>query len=139
MVAALIIVSIVLMISLAINFLLFKVLKNTFEIVDEMSDLMLGKTPRKFQEAYDGKYYPANVIATVKFSQPQEMIITDFSRYESHKLVGFTVYTKETMEEYYGKEMLEGLEEAELELIKRPSFFKDVTVYSPQEGMWTWK
>jgi hypothetical protein len=37
------------------------------------------------QTAYDGKYYPANLIFIARFEQDNQEIITDFSQYENKK------------------------------------------------------
>ena len=99
--------------------------------------MALGQIPEQFLEAYDGKYYPATVISHIEFGCDSEMIITDFSMYKDKQIVGFTVCTTETMQEYAGEEdipddMLE-------EIFSKPTIFKDVIVYSPWEGMWKWK
>jgi hypothetical protein len=102
-------------------------------------DMAQGKTPTKFQTAYDGKYYPATVITLVKFNCDEESIITDFSMYEDKKIVGFTVCTKETIQEYIGAAADDVDEETLEEVFCTPTIFKNVVVYSPVEGMWTWK
>ena len=79
MIVAIVILSILLIGAIAFIFWLLGVLKNTFSIVEDMSDFAQGRTPRSFKEAYDGKYYPATVIAQLKFNSPEEMSITDFS------------------------------------------------------------
>ena len=136
MVIAIIILSILLVGALAFIFWLLQVLKNTYEIVENAMDMALGKTPRNYKKAYDGKYYPATVILQIKFNCDSEMVITDFSMYEDKKIVGFTIYTKESMQEYIDAaaddEVLE-------EVIGTPVILKNVIVYAPMEGMWTWK
>lgn len=138
MVIAIIVLSILLLAALALIFCLSQVLKNTFSITDNMLKIIEGKISNKHLTAYDGKYYPGTVIAQMKFNADSEMLLTDFSMYESHKLVGFTIYTKDSMEKYYGMNFDE-LEEEDLELLERPVVFKNVVVYAPQEGIWTWK
>lgn len=126
----------------ALIFLLWQVLKNTLSALESIADIKSGKTPAKLKEAYDGQYYPATVIAQIQFDAPQQMTVADFSRYdmESRKgLVGFFICTQQSAADYYGDE-IEMLEEDEAnELFGRPAIFKDVLVYAPMEGMWTWK
>lgn len=138
MVVAIIILSSLLVAATAFIFWLLKVLKNTLEIAENMMDLIENKRPRSFRTAYDGKYYPATAIVKMEFDAPHTMTITDFSMYESKKIVGFTIYTTESMEKYYGS-IMEELDEDELELLAKPVLFENVLVYAPKEGMWSWK
>lgn len=143
MIVAIVILSILLVGATAFIFWLLGVLKNTFEIVESTLDMAAGKTPRRMKEAYDGKYYPATVISQIQFGCDSETVITDFSMYEDKKIVGFILQTKETALEYIGANM-EAIEEeevlAELEkTLGEPTVFKNVLVYAPVEGMWTWK
>ena len=143
MIVAIVILSILLVGATAFIFWLLGVLKNTFEIVESTLDMAAGKTPRRMKEAYDGKYYPATVISQIRFGCDSEAVITDFSMYEDKKIVGFILQTKETALEYIGAN-LEAIEEEEVlsELEKtlgEPTIFKNVLVYAPVEGMWTWK
>ena len=119
----------------------FKVLKNTFDSI----------IPKGFHEAYDGKYYPGTVISRLEFGAAEECIITDFSAYDTHKVVCFTLRLKESIRDYAATildlnkddEMFEedlGMTDEELiKIVGRPSIFKDVVVYAPLEGVWTWK
>ena len=120
-------------------FWLLQVLKNTFEVVEQAMDMAQGKTPKQFKTAYDGKYYPATVISQVKFNCDKEMIITDFSMYEDKKIVGFTVCTTETIQEYIGAAADDIPDDLLEETFATPTVFKNVIVYAPMEGMWTWK
>ena len=143
MIVAIVILSILLVGATAFIFWLLGVLKNTFEIVESTLDMAAGKTPRRMKEAYDGKYYPATVISQIQFGCDSETVITDFSMYEDKKIVGFILQTKETALEYIGAN-IEAIEEeevlAELEkTLGEPTVFKNVLVYAPVEGMWTWK
>lgn len=133
------ILSVLLVGAVAFIFLLLRMLKNTFEVVEQAMDMTQGKIPAKFQTAYDEKYYPATVISLVKFNCDKESIITDFSMYEDKKIVGFTVCTKETIQEYIGDAANSIDEETLEEAFCTPTIFKNVVVYSPMEGMWTWK
>ncbi len=143
MVVAIITLSVLLTSALVFIFWLLGVLKNTFDIVESTLDMAAGKTPRRMKEAYDGKYYPATVISQIQFGCDSETIITDFSMYEDKKIVGFILQTKETALEYIGG-TIASIEEEEVieELTKtlgEPTVFKNVLVYAPVEGMWTWK
>lgn len=143
MIIAIVILSTLLVGATAFIFWLLGVLKNTFEIVESTLDMAAGKTPRRMKEAYDGKYYPATVISQIQFGCDSETVITDFSMYEDKKIVGFILQTKETALEYIGanlkvaedKEVLSELEKT----LGEPTVFKNVLVYAPMEGMWTWK
>lgn len=143
MIIAIIILSILLVGATAFIFWLLGVLKNTFEIVESTLDMAAGKAPRKMKEAYDGKYFPATVISQIQFGCDSETVITDFSMYEDKKIVGFILQTKETALEYIGANLEVTEEEevlAELEkTLGEPTVFKNVLVYAPVEGMWTWK
>lgn len=143
MIVAIVILSILLVGATAFIFWLLGVLKNTFEIVESTLDMAAGKTPRRMKEAYDGKYYPATVISQIQFGCDSEAVITDFSMYEDKKIVGFILQTKETALEYIGAN-LEAIEEEEVlvgleKTLGEPTVFKNVLVYAPVEGMWTWK
>ena len=138
MIVAIIILSLLLIGAFAFIFWLLQVLKNTYEIVEQAMDMAQGKTPKQYKTAYDGKYYPATVISQVKFNCDNEAVITDFSMYEDKKIVGFTICTKETIHEYFG--ISDNISEEVLEEnLATPTIFKNVIVYSPMEGMWTWK
>ena len=139
MIIAIVILSVLLTGSIAFIFWLLGVLKNTFEIIDSSLDMAAGKTPKKFRTAHDGKYYPATVISQVKFGCDSEMMVTDFSMYEDKKIVGFTICTKETMREYIGAQGEDIPDEILEETLGKPTIFKNVIVYAPWEGMWTWK
>ena len=139
MIVAIVILSILLAGAVAFIFWLLQVLKNTFEIIEQAMDMAQGKTPTKFKTAYDGKYYPATVISQVKFNCDKEMVVTDFSMYEDKKIVGFTVCTKETIQEYVGAAADDLDDEILEDTFGSPTIFKNVVVYSPVEGMWTWK
>ena len=135
MIVAIIILSILLIGSIAFIFWLFKVLKNTCEIINFSLNTAVGKIP----EAYDGKYYLATVISQIKFGCDSEMVITDFSMYEDKKIVGFILYTKESMRDYAGVEGADISEEILEQIFGKPNIFKNAIVYAPVEGMWVWK
>ena len=109
MAVVIVILAVLLLGAAAFIFWLLKVLKNTFSITENLIDMAQGKSPRAMKEAYDGKYYPATVIAQVKFDQPHEGKVVDWSLYEEKKIVGFIMMTTDKVEDYYGKEFIEML------------------------------
>ena len=139
MAVVIVILAVLLLGAAAFIFWLLKVLKNTFSITENLIDMAQGKSPRAMKEAYDGKYYPATVISQVKFGCDSEMMVTDFSMYEEKKIVGFTICTKETMREYIGVQGNDIPDEILEETLGKPTILKNVIVYAPWEGMWTWK
>jgi hypothetical protein len=142
MIIAIIILGVLLAAATAIIFWLWKVLKNTCDITFSLIDTIENKQPRSLRKAYNDKYYPATLIAQVKFDADWEGTITDFSMYETQKIVGFTVMTKESAQEYYGAdlydEMAEIGEEA-LAQLTEPIIMKNKLVYEVSEGVWAWK
>ena len=139
MVGIIIALIMLLVVAAAIIFCLLKVLKNTFGMVEGLSDLVNGKMPRSIRKAYNDKYYPATVIAKVLFDCAQEGKIADFSLYEKYKIVGITIMTKNSMSDYYGVEFLEELDEETLEDLTKPVIIKNTLVYEVTEGDWLWK
>lgn len=123
----------------AFIFWLLGVLKNTFSITENLIDMAQGKAPRAMREAYDGKYYPATVIAQVKFDQPHEGKVVDWSLYEDKKIVGFIMLTTDKIEDYYGKEFIEMLDEEDLEELLKPVIIRNAQVYAVREDDWLWK
>jgi hypothetical protein len=103
MIIAIIILSILLAAAIGIIFWHYRVSKNTSKVLDFAPlDISFSSVPMNKlspQTAYDGKYYPATVILTAKYDQPQEGIITDFSMYEEKNIVGFTALIKDTFED----------------------------------------
>ena len=138
MVTIIIILSICVAAALAFIFWLLWVLKNTFDITENVLDLVVEKIPRNLNTAYDGKYYPATVIALVKYDCEEESVITDFSLYESKQIVGFTICTPQSISDYYGPLAFD-LDDEELQFLEEPTIFTNVVVYAPREGIWTWK
>ena len=139
MIAAIIVLGFLLVGAIAYIFWLLQVLKNTFKIIEMSQDLAAGKVPEEFRKAYDGKYYSASVILQMRFEEDPEILITDFSMYEDKKIIGFTICTKETVREFVGIES-DGIPDDILkQILERPTMIKDVIVYAPWEGMWTWK
>ena len=139
MVAAIIVLGFLLIGAVAYIFWLLQVLKNTFKIIETSQDLAAGKVPEEFRKAHDGKYYSASVILQMRFEEDSEMVVTDFSMYEDKKIIGFTICTKETMREFIGVEN-DGIPDDILrQILEKPTMVKDVIVYAPWEGVWTWK
>ena len=139
MAVVIVILAVLLLGAAAFIFWLLKVLKNTFSITENLIDMAQGKSPRAMKEAYDGKYYPATVIAQVKFDQPHEGKIVDWSLYEEKKIVGFIMMTTDKIEDYYGKEFIEMLDEEDLEELTSPVIIKNALVYAVREDDWFWK
>jgi hypothetical protein len=139
MAVVIIILAVLLLGAAAFIFWLLKVLKNTFSITENLIDMAQGKSPRAMKEAYDGKYYPATVIAQVKFDQPHEGKVVDWSLYEEKKIVGFIMMTTDKVEDYYGKEFIEMLDEEDLEELTSPVIIKNALVYAVREDDWFWK
>ena len=129
--------------TMAFIFYQSKVLKNIqniiYEIVDKTEKLVAIRSVNS-EVAYDGKYYPAVVISKVIFGAPADMAITDFSMYDKHKVVGFTIYTTDKLEECYMPEDWDEETKEELrQSLLAPALHKDCIVYSPREGYWRWK
>lgn len=139
MTVVIIILAVLLLGATAFIFWLLKVLKNTFSITENLIDMAQGKSPRAMKEAYDEKYYPATVIAQVKFDQPHEGKVVDWSLYEEKKIVGFIMMTTDKVEDYYGKEFIEMLDEEDLEELTSPVIIKNALVYAVREDDWFWK
>ena len=139
MAVVIIILAVLLLGAAAFIFWLLKVLKNTFSITENLIDMAQGKSPRAMKEAYDGKYYPATVIAQVKFDQSYEGKVVDWSLYEEKKIVGFIMMTTDKVEDYYGKEFIEMLDEEDLKELTSPVIIKNALVYAVREDDWFWK
>ena len=141
-----------LVIAAAIIFLLMMVFFSTLEKLEEVLDFndtllsekdLEGILNYEKGKAYDDKYYPCKMLLlNIKFEQKHPAIIADFSMYDSHQIAGLTIHTSESLENYaknskdweeYRKEH-EGQGEDEANLI-----LPQVTMYSPMEGVWTWK
>lgn len=131
MIIAIIVLSILFIGSIALNFLLLKVLKNTFDNIDSMMQI----DNIKKEVAYDDKYYKGDLILTTQFNQKQDSMITDFSLYDEKKIIGITVNTKEDIP--YRKMWEEaGMSAEDLE---KPVLLKNCIVYQPIKGLWKWK
>lgn len=151
MIGIIIFLSIVAVAAIGFIFWLLKVLKNTLNITENVINMAQGTSTRNKEKAYDGKYYPGTVISRLEFGAAEECIITDFSAYDTHKVVCFTLRLKESIRDYAATildlnkddDMFEedlGMTDEELiKIVGQPSIFKNVVVYAPLEGVWTWK
>lgn len=148
MIGIIIFLSVVAVAAIGFIFWLLKVLKNTLNITENVINMAQGTSTRNKEKAYDGKYYPGTVISRLEFGAAEECIITDFSAYDTHKVVCFTLRLKESIRDYAATildkvdDMFEDMNMTDEELMKivgQPSIFKDVVVYAPLEGVWTWK
>ena len=140
--------SVVAVAAIGFIFWLLKVLKNTLNITENVINMAQGTSTRNKEKAYDGKYYPGTVISRLEFGAAEDCIITDFSAYDTHKVVCFTLRLKESIRDYAATildkvdDMFEDMNMTDEEIMKivgQPSIFKDVVVYAPLEGVWTWK
>ena len=134
-----IILGVVVVLETAYIFLMKKVLKNTFKSL--MEDMTIEIKKCNPEVAYNGKYYPANVLAQTVFGADCEMVVADFSMYDSNGIVGFSLYVPETKEEYY-RDYKGVLSEEEFLFVTSkniPAIFPNVQVYEIEEGTWTWK
>ena len=141
MIIGIIILAILLAAATAFIFWLLKVLKNTLNITETYS----------LTTAYDGKYYPAHVILQAQYGSPYNGRIVDWSMYDSHKIVGFTILMTEKFEEFYSEKEIakmlnipvEEISEEILEIVKneilKPKMIKNVLVYAVEEDEWIWK
>lgn len=131
-------------------FLLLKMLKNTLNIIEFAMDMPQEKDIQNINVAYDGKYYPGTVILKLIYDAPQKMIVTDFSAYEENKIIMFTFYNQESFfnrMKKVNKSLLdslnifneEDLSDEIIQHINKPAILKNMVVYSPIEGLWTWK
>ena len=142
MIIAIIILGVLLAAATAIIFCLSKVLKNTFLMTEGLFDIIEGKQPTQLKKAYNGVYYPATIIAKINFNSEWEGQVTDFSLYDKYKIVGLTIMTKESVEEYYGAELVKELGEIgdeALAALTDPVVLKNKVVYEASEGIWSWK
>lgn len=148
MIIALIIVSVLFLSSLGIIFLLWKVLKNTFNNLEKLNDIvkdMLNIQAEEYEieTAYNDKYYFCDLLLlSVEFEAPHTEISADFSLYDSKKIGGLRIKTKESFEDYFGEDRYEEMQ----------SHFNDIknnnecniivpkaVLYEPIEGVWSWK
>lgn len=151
MIYAIIILSIILAAAGAFIFWLIKVLKNTVNIIGKIAEIISGKMPKSLATAYDDKYYQAHALIQIKYNAPYNGRIVDWSMYDNNKIVGFTMLTTESFEEFYTKEEIakilripaDEISEETMELIKdetlKPKLIKNVLIYAIGKDEWTWK
>jgi hypothetical protein len=117
MIIAICVLAVLLCLSVAFNFLLWWVLKNTykhfFTTVENLQDGI----------AYDGEYYPCTLLLSVSRSNSTEITeVYDFSMYDSKNIIGYYVSSDDFEEMECGQ-----------------YWIPDATVYQPREGIWAWK
>ena len=132
MVLAIVLLSIVLIISIIINAIFWQVIKNMLTIIKNSAKNCAGGL------AYDNQYYPATVISQIKFNSDSEAVITDFSLYENKGIVGFTIYTTSNIKDYFQLQEDEN-EILYEELFSKPAIFKNAVVFALDKNLWTWK
>ena len=133
------IVSVILLLSLTFNLILWKVLKNTFRTLIETEAAL----DSNFCEgiAYDDNYYYCKLLMmTIEFEQPHTQMIADFSLYEDKQIIGLSIKTKHTMKHYFSK-MPEAYDMQKEAFGNREAhvMIPCAVVYAPAEGVWTWK
>ena len=108
--------------ALAIIFFKLRVLKNTFYTI---CSTIQGVENVKIGKAYNDIYYPCTLwlnVLPVPEDRPDGLAQTyDFSFYESHKIIGCEMYSKE-LEDLVGMQII-----------------PDVVVYQPMMDTWAWK
>ena len=128
----------------AIIFYKSQVSKNT------CSNTKTGSPQFKRYHAYDGKYYPATVIANIITDAPYEARISNWSKYESHNIVFFTLYTKEHAADYFDVDYIlkeagitdpsaedrQLAAEAIAKTCRKYKIYKDAIVYAVEENNW---
>ena len=140
MTVALIILGVLLAAAAAIIFCLWQVLKNTY-LNTYLAENMVDRKSFSIKKAYNGVYHSAHVLAKLEFESPQEMKVVDFSMYDKYKIVGITIYTTDTLKDYYG-DVIDELKEVDEDLIEeltKPVLLKNKVVFEIEEGNWTWK
>jgi hypothetical protein len=129
---ALIIISSLLIVAIAIIFLLRQVLKNTFneliEVYQQIEEhFQVEEALDNFQngKAYDNQYYPGHLFLSIEPNdEGNEVIqIMDFSLYESNHLIGCVIKYNGLDESFYGP----------------PQQIPGVIVFQPMKGVWSWK
>lgn len=125
-------------------FYLMQVLKNTCEASENVIKMSEGIDRLNKGESYDGKYYPGTVISNILFGQSTDGMMTDFSAYETNKIIRVIMLCEETVEEHLkNNSMFENLSDLPIDMVaaqlSKPTVHENVIVYSPMEGFWTWK
>ena len=133
MIIGLIVLGLLLCASIAFNFFLWKILKNTYKIlidneqknnIDELAELRAALNNFDNNIAYDGEYYPGHLFLSIEPNTEDDALvqIMDFSFYEKYKIIGCTIKYNQASEDDYGTHMI-----------------PKVVVFQPMEGVWTWK
>ncbi len=125
-------------------FYLLQVLKNTYKASKNVIEMSEGLDRLNKGESYDGKYYPGTVISNILFGQNTDGMMTDFSAYETNKIIRVIMLCKETVEEHIeNNSRFEEVSDLPIDTVaaqlSKPIVHENVIVYSPMEGFWTWK
>lgn len=125
-------------------FYLMQVLKNTYKASKNVIEMSEGLDRLNKGESYDGKYYPGTVISNILFGQNTDGMMTDFSAYETNKIIRVIILCKETVEEHIeNNSRFEEVSDLPIDMVaaqlNKPTVYENVIVYSPMEGFWTWK
>ena len=144
MIIAFIILGLMLLGSGLFIFYLLKVLKNTFQTVENNTEYDKVIERLNKGESYDGKYYPGTVISNILFDQAADGMMVDFSAYDKNKVVRVMMLCEETIEEHIHNnprfaEFVDLPIETVAAQLTKPTIQENVIVYSPMEGFWTWK
>lgn len=133
------IVSVILLLSLAFNLILWKVLKNTFHTLIEAETMLKSDFCEGI--AYDDNYYYCKLLMmTIEFEQPHTQMIADFSLYDEKQVIGLSIKTKHTMKHYFSKMPEAYITQKEAFGDKEAHvMIPSAVVYAPAEGVWTWK
>lgn len=116
MIAAIIILSILLILSVCANIIVIKAVRTFFS----------ASKQGNAEVAYNDIYYPCKmlIVQIVPVAEiSQECTIMDFSMYETDKIAMITLKINEKLDD---KELL-------------PTSFFNVEVYEIEEGLWTWR
>lgn len=146
---AIAILVVLLIIETAIIFLMWKVLKSTFNNLENILNLSneYSDMVSDFQSilniqnevAYDGKYYPCVLFMSIEFNHPHTEMIADFSLYDSKKIIGLLIKSTSSLDDFIKDNPL-------LAMYKDTDFEKEchiivpkAFVYSPMKGVWSWR
>lgn len=86
-----------------------------------------------------GPQYVCNLVAQIKYDQPQEQQIVDFSKYNDLGIVYTCLCLEESADEdieYYTKKC--GIK-IDQELLEQPTIFYNVELFQNKEGLWKWR
>lgn len=116
MIAAIIILSILLVLSVCANIIVIKAVRTFFGALKQSN----------VEVAYNDIYYPCKMLIVQIVpvaAKSQECTIMDFSMYETDKIAMITLKINEELDD---KELM-------------PTSFFNVEVYEIEEGLWTWR